>query len=292
MRVAIGIDFGTESGRAVMVDVGDGRGARDGRPRVRQRRHRPPAPGAGRRRRARGGLGAPGPRRLRRDGRRDGARAAGDHRHRPRGRHRHRHRLHLVHDAPDHRRRHAAVPGAGAPPRAARLGQALEAPRRAAGGGPHQRPGRIARRGVAAALRRPDLVGVVLRQEPPDPRRGAARLPRGGPADRGGRLDRVAADRVGDPQRLHGGLQGPVVEARRLPRRGVLRRPRARPGLDRRRQDVAPHRTASARWPAGCPSRRRAGRACARARLSRSPTSTPTSRSRPSASRRPGRWSP
>ena len=53
-------------------------------------------------------------------------------------------------------------------------GSSSEAPRRAAGGGPHQRPGRSARRGVAAALRRPDLVGVVLRQEPPDPRRGAA----------------------------------------------------------------------------------------------------------------------
>ena len=51
----------------------DRRGARDGRPRVRERRHRPPAAGAGRRRRARGRLGAPGPRRLRRDGPRDGA---------------------------------------------------------------------------------------------------------------------------------------------------------------------------------------------------------------------------
>ena len=291
MRVAIGIDFGTESGRAVMVDVATGaelatavhayaNGVID---------RRLPAPDDDVVLEADWALQDPA----------DyvatvGATvraAAGDHRHRPRGRHRHRHRLHLVHDAPDHRRRHAAVPGAGAPPRAARLGQALEAPRRAAGGGPHQRAGRIARRGVAAALRRPDLVGVVLRQEPPDPRRGAARLPRGGPADRGGRLDRVAAHRVGDPQRLHRGLQGPVVEARRLPRRRVLRRPRARPGLDRRRQDVAPHRPASARWPAGCPSRRRAGRACARGRPSRSPTSTPTSRSPPSASRRPGRWS-
>ena len=34
----------------------------------------------------------------------------------------------------------------------------------------------VARRGVAAALRRPDLVGVVLRQVAPDPRRGARRL--------------------------------------------------------------------------------------------------------------------
>ena len=72
---------------------------------------------------------------------------------------------------------------------------------------------------VAAALRRADLVGVVHRQEPPDPRRGAARLPRRGPAHRGRRLDRVAADRDRDPQRVHRGLQGPVVEARRLPGR-------------------------------------------------------------------------
>ena len=49
----------------------------------------------------------------------------------------------------------------GVPPRAARLGEALEAPRRAARGRPHQRRGR-AGRSVAAALRRPDLVGVVL----------------------------------------------------------------------------------------------------------------------------------
>ena len=219
-------------------------------------------------------------------------RAAGDHRHRPRGRHRHRHRLHLVHDAPDHRRRHAAVPGAGAPPRAARLGQALEAPRRAARGGPDQRAGRGARRGVAAALRRPDLVGVVLRQEPPDPRRGAARLPRRGPADRGRRLDRVAAHRVETRNACTAGYKAHVVEARRLSRRRVLRRPRARLGLDRRRQDVAPTSTALGAMAGGlsdagggldgpAPGDARRGRQRRRPRLG----------ARPSASRRPGRWS-
>ena len=152
MTVAIGIDFGTESGRAVMVDVATGaelaaavhayaNGVID---------RRLPAPDDDVVLEADWALQDPA----------DyvatvGAtvrQPAGDHRHRPGGRHRHRHRLHLVHDAPDHRRGHAAVPGAGAPPRAARLGQALEAPRRAAGGGPHQRAGRnrAARRGCRA----------------------------------------------------------------------------------------------------------------------------------------------
>ena len=112
----------------------------------------------------------------------------------------------------------------------------------------------------------------------------APRVYRGrGPADRGRRLDRVAAHRVRDAQRVHRGLQGPVVEARRLPGRRVLRRPRARPGLDRRRQDVARHR------PPGRDGRRAVGGGgrldgpARRGRPSRSPTSMPTSPSRPSA---------
>ena len=68
-----------------------------------------------------------------------------------------------------------------------------------------------------AALRRQDLVRVVLREGAPDPRRGAGRLRARRPADRGGRLGRLAAHRRRDAQQLHGRLQGDLVEARRLP---------------------------------------------------------------------------
>ena len=78
----------------------------------------------------------------------------------------------------------------------ARLGQALEAPRRAARGGPDQRGRPRDRAGLAGPLRRQDLVGVVLREGPPDPRRGARGLRGGRPPDRGRRLGRLAADRA------------------------------------------------------------------------------------------------
>ena len=58
-------------------------------------------------------------------------------------------------------------------------------------------------------------------------RRGARHLRGGGPADRGRRLDRLAADGRRDAQQLHRGLQGPVVGRRRLPG-GVLRGARLR----------------------------------------------------------------
>ena len=61
----------------------------------------------------------------------------------------------------------------GARGRAPCLGQAVEAPRRPAGGGPDQRPRGGAGRAVAAAVWRPDLVRVVPGQVAPDPRRGA-----------------------------------------------------------------------------------------------------------------------
>ena len=47
------------------------------------------------------------------------------------------------------------------------------------------------------------------------------------PPDRGGRLGRLAADRRRDPQLLHGRLQGDLVEARRVPAAGLLRRARS-----------------------------------------------------------------
>ncbi len=180
----------------------------------------------------------------------------------------------------------------GLPLEPARLGQALEAPRRPARGGPDQRGRPGDRPGLAGPLRREDLVRVVLLEGAPDPRRGARGLRRGRPPDRGGRLGRLAADRRRDPQRLHGRLQGDVVEARRLPGPGLLRR--ARPALRRRsstrrcdatsagrRARRRPVRPRPPRW-TGLPARDRGG---GRA------TSTPTSPSRPRRSPSPGGWS-
>ena len=56
------------------------------------------------------------------------------------------------------------------------------------------------RRGLATPLRRQDLVGVVLLEGTPDPRRGAGRLRRGRPAHRGRRLGHLAPHRGRDPQ--------------------------------------------------------------------------------------------
>ena len=61
------------------------------------------------------------------------------------------------------------------PARPPRLGQALEAPRRAARGRRHQPGRRRTRPTVARALRRQDLVRVVLPEGAPDPARGARR---------------------------------------------------------------------------------------------------------------------
>ena len=79
-------------------------------------------------------------------------------------------------------------------------------------------------------------------QGAPDPRRGARGLRGGGPAHRGRRLGRLAADRRRDPQRLHRRLQGDVVEARRLPRQRLLRGARPAPRGRRRHEDDARHR--------------------------------------------------
>ena len=67
------------------------------------------------------------------------------------------------------------------------------------------------------ALRRQDLVRVVLPEGAPDPARGARRLPRRRPARRGGRLGRLATDRARDAEQLHGRLQGALVGRRRVP---------------------------------------------------------------------------
>ena len=91
---------------------------------------------------------------------------------------RHRHRLHRLHDGADHGRRHPALRAAGVRRRAARLRQALAPPRRAGPGGPDQRAGPRAGRGLAGPLRRPDLLGVGVRQGPAAARGGARGLRR------------------------------------------------------------------------------------------------------------------
>ena len=103
----------------------------------------PAGPGRGRPPAA--GLGAPGPDGLRPDPPGHGPRGPRLHGRRPGRRRRHRHRLHRLHDAADDRGRRAAVHDPGLPARAARLGEAVEAPRRPARGRPDQRRGPRAR---------------------------------------------------------------------------------------------------------------------------------------------------
>ena len=225
--------------------------ARGNRRAIRARRHRRAPTEPGQRRGARARLGAPGSCGLHRERAGSGAAAArGDRCLAGRGR-RCRHRLHVVHDAAHARRRDAAQHAGCPEARAARLGEAVEASRRAAGGGSDQRGGRGARRGVAPALRREDLVGVVLREGAADPRRGAGGLRSRRPADRGLRLDRLAADRGREQERVRRGLQGDVVEGRRVPDAGVLRRARSSLRARRRREAVA-----------DAPPARRPSRAC------------------------------
>ena len=196
-RYVVGVDFGTLSGRAVVVSVDDGTelgtAVHEYRHGVLERRldvggAAGPGPAAG--------LGAAGPPRLRRGAAAGRAGGGPRQRHRPRRRDRHRHRLHGLHGAARARRRHAAVRAARVRRPPARLRQALEAPRRTAPRRPHQRAGRPARRAVAGAVRRQDLVGVGVRQGPAAARGGPRGLPAHRPLGRGRRLDRVAAHRT------------------------------------------------------------------------------------------------
>ena len=142
-RYVVGVDFGTLSGRALVVRVSDG--AELGTA-VHEYRHGGDGARAGRDgRAAAAGLGAAGSGRLRRVLRTAVPAAIKNGRRRPGRGDRHRHRLHRVHGAARHVGRDAAVPAAGPGGPPARLPQALEAPRRAGARRPDQRAGPRAR---------------------------------------------------------------------------------------------------------------------------------------------------
>ena len=166
MRCTVGIDFGTESARAVLVDCGDGRelGAT-----VEPYEHgvidaRLPSPDSDVELGPDWALQDPADYIASVQGARAAA-ARGDRRLAGRGR-RHRRRLHVVHDAAHARRRDAALHAGCSEARAARLGEAVEAPRRAAGGGSDQRasPRSAARRGSRATAGRSRRSGSSRRR--------------------------------------------------------------------------------------------------------------------------------
>ena len=242
----VGVDFGTLSGRAVVVRVSDGA-------EVGTRGLHVPARGHGRqagrdRRAAAAGLGPAGPGGLPGRAARGGPGGGPGGRHRPGPGDRHRDRLHRLHRAASPARRHPAVPGAraGGPP--ARLPQAVEAPRGPAPGRPDQRPGPRARRAVDRPVRGQDLLGVAVRQGPPAAGGGPGDLPAGGPLDRGGRLDHLAAVRHRDPQHLHRRVQG-HLPGRPLSLGGLPRR--AEPRLRQLRRGQAGPPGVAARVPGG-----------------------------------------
>jgi hypothetical protein len=88
-----------------------------------------------------------------------------------------------------------------------------------------------ARRGLARPLRRQNFVGVVLQQGAANAARSAGRVSRGRPPDGSGGLGDLAALRARGAQHLHGGLQSDGAK-RQLPLQRLLRR--APPGFCQR----------------------------------------------------------
>ena len=284
----VGVDFGTLSGRALVVRVRDGaelghRGARvrargDGR---RAGRHRGEAAA---------GLGAAGPGRLARRAAARGARRAPLGRGQPRPGHRHRHRLHRVHRAAHRQRtarRCASCPGcAGAP---ARLPQAVEAPRRPAAGRPDQRAGARARRAVDRPLRRADLLRVAVRQgrsscSSEDPEIYAAR----GALDRGRGLDHLAALPAPRPATPAPPATRASTRTARYPSAGLPRARSTRGSPTSRRTSSSTRSAARRPGRRRSPRRRPRGPGCPRASRWRSATSTRTSPPPAAAAAGPG----
>ena len=248
-RYAIGVDFGTESGRGRPRRRRRRAAGRDGRPALPQRRHRraaavsgpatSPCRPTGRSRiprttcaSSRTAVPAVAPRRRRSTPRTSSASASTSRRAR------------CSRSRPTARRSCDAA-RASAPTRmpGSSSGSTTRRSPRPTGS---TRSRATTGQAMARPLRRQDLVRVVLLEGAPDPRRGARGLRGGRPAHRGGRLGRLAAHRRRDPQRLHGRLQGDVVEARRLP--DAERTSRA---LDPRFADVVDDEDAARRPAAG-----------------------------------------
>ena len=200
-RYVIGVDFGTLSGRALVVRVSDGAELGVGRPRVRARRHghdadRGPAAASGRPAAA-ARLGAAGARATtssvlqhRRAGR--GRRR----RHRPGARHRH--RAPTSPPARCCRRSPTAPRSASCPSSPTRPHAYVKLWKHHAAQPQADRINELAHeRGEPwiAALRRPDLQRVGVREGPAAARGGPRALRPHGPLGRGRRLDRLAAHR-------------------------------------------------------------------------------------------------
>ena len=139
-------------------------------------------------------------------------------------------------------------------------------------------------------VRRADLVRVGVRQGPRAARGGAGALRRDGVLRRGRRLDRLAAVRQLRPQRLHRRLQG-HLPGRHLP---DPRLPgRARPGASRpsSRTSSTPRSASWGQSPAPSRPRPRPGPGFPKASPSPSATSTRTSPHRPRTRSASARWS-
>ena len=276
-RFVIGIDFGTLSGRAVVVRVSDGAELGSA---VHEYPHaRAWTSALPRRHRAAAGLGAAGARRLRRRAARRRCprrcAAAGVD---PADGHRHRHRLHRLHDGA---RRSPTAPRCAS----CRSSPTARTPTSSCGSTtpPSRRPTGstrsraqreepwLPRYGGLISSEWEFAKGLQLLEEDPE------LYARDGPLGRGRRLDRLAADRPLRPQRLHRRLQG-HLPGRRLPVRGLPRR--AQPRLRRlRRGQGRRTRIGQLGERAGAADRRRPppGPACPRASRSPSATSTRTS---------------
>ena len=222
-RLSIGIDFGTESARAVLVDCADGNELGDERRAVRHGVVDARLPGPDGDVELEPDWALQDPETTSRASRSRCRPARRGRRARGRGRGR-RHRLHLVHDAAHARRRHArSAPSRSCAGRRThgRSCGSTTPPSRRPTGSTRSQPGGAS---LAAPLRREDLVRVVLRQGAADPRGGARDVCVRRAADRSVRLDRLAAHRRGERNAARRATRRCGRSATASPRRRTSRR--------------------------------------------------------------------